>query len=198
MHAGSGRLSGGEATKRQSRVSQLLRSTLASIIFDGYCIRSSPSTSPLPANTRLAINVIAADVSPDLRNARVTVSVISSPTVDAAAKREAFAWLAANAGPIRHACAQRLSHMKTVPELTFKMTDVGAAVDVMNLIDRIAAGDDIRDDVVYDRSLLGDEAEWDNYEDDDDDEFGEEEEEEGEEGDLSEEDERRLKDLLKF
>ena len=104
----------------------------ASIIFDGYCIRSSPSTSPLPANTRLAINVIAADVSPDLRNARVTVSVISSPTVDAAAKREAFAWLAANAGPIRHACAQRLSHMKTVPELTFKMTDVGAAVDVMS------------------------------------------------------------------
>jgi hypothetical protein len=67
-----------------------------------------------------------------------------------------------------------------------------------DLIDRIAAGDDIRDDVVYDRSLLGDEAEWDNYEDEDDDEFGEEEEEEGEEGDLSEEDERRLKDLLKF
>eukprot|EP00957_Ditylum_brightwellii_P011501 869725-Ditylum_brightwellii.AAC.1 len=36
--------------------------------------------------------------------------------------------------------AQRLSHMKMVPDLTFVQVDVGAAVDVMNLIEKVSSG----------------------------------------------------------
>jgi hypothetical protein len=41
---------------------------------------------------------------------------------------------------IRHTLAQRMSHMKTCPTLTFVQVNVGAAVDVMYLIDKISKG----------------------------------------------------------
>ena len=53
-------------------------------------------------------------------------------------RRRSYAWLVRNTKQIRHAMSQRLSHMKTVPNLTFVLADVGAAVDVMNLIDKVS------------------------------------------------------------
>ena len=138
-----------------------------------------------------------ADVSPDLRQARITVSVIkrnshrnvddmedededeeegydddeeffddeeddgielnqvfpessssSSKSGDAVVdRRRSYAWLVRNTKQIRHAMSQRLSHMKTIPNLTFVLADVGAAVDVMNLIDKVSKGNYKRDDI---------------------------------------------------
>ena len=82
-------------------------------------------------------------------------------------KREAFGWCVKNAGAMRHALSQRLKDMKGVPNIAFQQTDVGAAVDVMALIDQVTAesasarsrsvgGFDIDDDLDFE------------YEDDDD------------------------------
>jgi ribosome-binding factor A len=93
---------------------------------------------------RQRISIINADVSPDLRQARITVSIRkaapsadSNPAVD---KRRAYSWLVQNTKPIRHTLAQNLSYMKSVPNLTFAQADISAAVDVMYLIDKVASG----------------------------------------------------------
>ena len=55
-------------------------------------------------------------------------------------KRRAFAWLVRNTKALKHSLAQKMSHMKTCPNLTFAQVDVAAAVDVMYLIDQVSAG----------------------------------------------------------
>ena len=60
---------------------------------------------------------------------------------DTVAKRRAYAWLVRNTKAIRHACAQKMAHMKGgSPDLTFVQVDVGAAVDVMQLIEKVSEG----------------------------------------------------------
>jgi len=190
---------------------------------------------------------VNADVSPDLRQARITVSVIkrnsnrnvddmeeedddeedfydedddeeffdddeeeddielnqvfpessSSKSGDAVVdRRRSYAWLVRNTKQIRHAMSQRLSHMKTIPNLTFVLADVGAAVDVMNLIDKVSKGNYKRDDIgmfggendnlpsgMYLESELDDDYEW---FDDEDDDIAWLDEEEDEDTELSE------------
>ena len=92
---------------------------------------------------RQRISVIHADVSPDLRQARITVSIrkgLDSGNPAAVDKRRAFSWLVQNTKAIRHTLAQNLKYMKSVPNLTFAQADVAAAVDVMYLIDKVAEG----------------------------------------------------------
>lgn len=117
-------------------------------------------------------------MSPDLRQARLSVSVLSSSEVGEVEKRRAFSWLVSNSPQIRHALAQRLKHMKSVPSLTFALTDVGVAVDVMALIDKAAKGEK-RDyvgtfggdgDALPEGWVLEDDEEDDVYLDDEDDE----------------------------
>lgn len=188
---GRGGGSGGGETKskRQERVGQLVQSELSRILHGGAI--KGRDVEYLEDELRLRISVVSADVSPDLRQARVSVSVrpsqrhhsrrsrsssnLNSPlaatatTVTAAAadedaaassasapavppspsvdRRRAYAWLVRNTKPIRHALAQRLSHMKTCPQLTFVQVDVSAAVDVMYLIDKVTQGSYKRDNV---------------------------------------------------
>ncbi|EED91481.1 hypothetical protein THAPSDRAFT_262775, partial [Thalassiosira pseudonana CCMP1335] len=91
---------------------------------------------------RRRINIVHADVSPDLRQARVTVSVMAGKDKmeDVIAKRRAYAWLVQNTKSIRHSLAQRMKHMKASPDVTFVQVDVGAAVDVMQLIEKVSKG----------------------------------------------------------
>mmetsp|Transcript_8387 Transcript_8387/g.12419 ORF Transcript_8387/g.12419 Transcript_8387/m.12419 type:complete len:253 (-) Transcript_8387:197-955(-) len=176
-----------DKSKRQFRVGQLVRSEIASIIKLGHEIKHTDGS--LDSDLRLRISVVNADVSPDLRQARITVSVISKPNTDATAKlsdtvvekRVAYSWLVKHTKNIRHALAQRLSHMKTIPNLTFAQADVGAAVDVMNKINNINLGlSNSRSDFGGANSPeamlmgMGDEY-YDDYDDDDewDDEDGE-------------------------
>jgi ribosome-binding factor A len=164
LNAGVSRSS--DRSKRQERVGHLVRTELSTIIHSGHLIKpprqsssSSLDTNSVPgtlnADLRQRISVVSADVSPDLKQARVAVSISATPKVVTAGssssatasstaaaidKRRAYSWLVKNTKPIRHALAQRLSHMKGCPELTFLQVDVAAAVDVMYLIDKVSKG----------------------------------------------------------
>lgn len=107
---------------------------------EGHSIKNSDY---IEDDLRRCISVVNADVSPDLRQARITVSIMGRPkeTNDATMeKRRAYSWLVRNTKMIRHALAQRLSHMKSVPNLSFVQADIGAAVDVMQLIEKVSQG----------------------------------------------------------
>lgn len=231
-----------ERSKRQERVGHLIRTEVASVIQLGYPIKNTQSE--IDDDLRRRISVVNADVSPDLRQARITVSIIKrtgkkSPSEDddeasdeefydekysseeheeededeeeyfdeedeefmyrdslpannsgdaIVDKRQAYAWLVKNTKQIRHSIAQRLSHMKTVPELTFVQADVGAAVDVMNLIDQVSKGNYKRDSLglfggnddnlpeymYLESEMDDDDDDW--IDDDDDDDYDEEDE----------------------
>jgi len=204
-----------DRSKRQERVGQLIRSEIATVIHQGYVKNTD---GDLDEDLRRRINVVNADVSPDLKQARITVSVIKPHTrnfmdseddyddeeeegedddynignrngdavVDS---RRAYSWLVKNSKQIRYSIAQRLSHMKSIPNIMFVQVDVGAAVDVMNLIEKVANGykrdyvgqfgqnDDELPTGMYLESELDDE-DWDDEEDwiDNDDDESENEE----------------------
>ena len=82
-------------------------------------------------------NITSPDDISNLQNA-IQQQRRTSPAVD---RRRAFAWLVRNTKPIRYTLAQRMSHMKSCPDLTFVQVDVSAAVDVMYLIDKLSSTD---------------------------------------------------------
>ncbi|CAM9349975.1 unnamed protein product [Chrysoparadoxa australica] len=120
-------------SKRQARVAQVVATELASIIRNGHNVRGGES---LDDKVRQMISIVEVNMSPDLRNAKVFISVFG----DRLDKREAYNWCVKHGKSIRHALSQNLKDMKGVPELRFVQTDVGAAVDVMNLIDEVTRG----------------------------------------------------------
>ena len=79
------------------------------------------------------ISIVDVDMSPDLRNARVKVSIIG----DRKDKISAVRWLRGNVRGFRHELAQRNRQMKRVPMLTFDHVDVGAATDMMVRLDEL-------------------------------------------------------------
>lgn len=147
----------------------------------------------LEEDLRRRISVVSANVSPDLRQARIAVSIQTNristndgnddgnddkedndavhndPVLE---KRRAYSWLVQNTKLIRHALAQKMSHMKVCPNLTFAQVDVGAAVDVMYLIDKVSAGakrENFRDMMWMDGKNLDSMELFDLEEDDEDD-----------------------------
>lgn len=168
-----------ERSKRQFRVGELVRTELARILHAGLI---KGDATYLEEGLRQRISIVGVDVSPDLRQARISVSIRSAiqtqkradaeeetetmyyeddPVVD---KRRAFSWLVDNTKPLRHTLAQRMSHMKTSPNLSFDQVDVAAATDVMYLIDKVSKG--------YERESIGEYeflGDFDEDEDDDDD-----------------------------
>jgi len=156
-------------SKRQERVGHLVQTELSRIIHSGSV--KGRDVSHLDDGIRQRIGIVSADVSPDLRQARISVSIRGSapgrreqalPADDAVDKRRAYSWLVTNTKAIRHALAQRMSHMKACPSLTFVQVDVSAAVDVMYLIDQVSKGK-------YKRSEDADLLDGMEYEEDDDD-----------------------------
>ena len=162
----SSRYATGDRTKRQERVGHVVRTELATILHRGTSIKND--NDPIESELRRKINIVHADVSPDLRQARITISVMAGKDrkADAIAKRRAYAWLVRNTKNIRHAMAQRMAHMKGgSPDLTFVQVDVGAAVDVMQLIEKVSNEGYKRDDVI---DFAYDDDEWDDEGEDDD------------------------------
>jgi ribosome-binding factor A len=166
-------------------VGHLVRTELSRILHRGNIL--GRNAEPLDDELRQRISIVSADVSPDLRQARISVSIraavvktkkkmdavvaaaaatttlddddddddddsndddstsmstsstisftsSNNPAVD---KRRAYSWLVRNNKALRHSLAQRMSHIKTCPQLSFVQVDIGAAVDVMQLIDQI-------------------------------------------------------------
>jgi ribosome-binding factor A len=157
-------------SKRQERVGQLVQTEVSRILHTGII---KGDVEYLADALRCRISVVRADVSPDLRQARISVSVrpkginaktspSSVPTVGQPPeplqqgltaepsdteddRRLAYSWLTRHSSAIRHTVAQRMSHIKSsCPALTFVAVDVTAAVDVMHLIDQVTAGSDKR------------------------------------------------------
>ena len=187
-----------DRSKRQYRVGQLVQTELARILHTGLI--KGDVDGYLESELRQRISIVSVDVSPDLRQARVSVSIRGSPSSstsftttddvgddddnddidvytndgdDVIDKRRAYSWLVDNTKPIRHTLAQRLNHMKSsAPTLQFVLVDVSAAVDVMYLIDKVSKGYE-REDILTD------------FEYDDDDDFEDEEEDEWDETDES-------------
>ena len=110
-------------TRRTSRVGHVVRTELSTLIRNG----NVRGTQGIPAGLQQKISIVDVDMSPDLRNARVKVSVIG----DRQDKVSAVRWLRGNIRGLRHELAQRNRHMKRVPVLSFDHVDVGAATDMM-------------------------------------------------------------------
>ena len=159
----------------------VVRTELARILHSGI-IRGDADY--LEDELRQRISIVSADVSPDLRQARITVSIRNSndPSSNAAVdKRRAYSWLVENTKPLRHTLAQKLSHMKTCPNLSFAQVDVAAAVDVMYLIEKVSSGykrdsveelpEGYEEDLEFDEDFFDDDDDEDWEDDDDDDEF---------------------------
>jgi ribosome-binding factor A len=135
----------------------------AGMIHNDYRIRNEPNDDD---TTIMSSNDIT-----NLQNA--IQQRRASPAVD---RRRAFAWLVRNTKPIRYTLAQRISHMKSCPDLTFVQVDVSAAVDVMYLIDKLSATDgkykrdniDLFNDDDVARGIVGG-LDFDAIDDDDDD-----------------------------
>jgi ribosome-binding factor A len=126
--------SGKERSKRQYRVSQLVQTELGSIIHTGMI---KGDVDYLEDELRRRISIVSVDVAPDLRQARISTSVRGSnnPESNAAVdKRRAYSWLVQNTGPLRHSLAQKMSHLKSSPNLTFVQVDVAAAVGTCFLL----------------------------------------------------------------
>lgn len=189
MARGSAFRSTGES-KRQARVSQLVTGELAKILRQGHGIKTKDK---IDDDVRCKIAVVDVDMSPDLRTAKVFISVYG----DVLEKREAYAWCVKNTKPIRKALATELKGMKRVPELFFRDTDIGAAVDLMALIDRVSDSDEASaaaaressgDDEIEGFEGLTEEDfftfDFDEDDDDDEDDVGFDLEEEESDGDL--------------
>lgn len=97
-------------TRRTERVGDLLRSELANII-------SRRVRDPRVAMT----SVTAVDMSPDLKHARIYVSVVGTDEE----RQESLAALQHASGYIRRQLGRELKRLKNVPELRFEL-DRGA------------------------------------------------------------------------
>lgn len=93
--------------KRTERLGSEFRKEIAAIL-------SGPLKDREPELVGL-ISVTEADVAPDLKTAKIYVSVY---TADPAAKERSFSIIRANAGFVRRELA-RVMRLRTVPELTF-------------------------------------------------------------------------------
>lgn len=116
--------------RRQGRVAQVVRKELAEVLHAGDIRGKRLATS-----IREMISIVDVDVSPDLRNARVKVSILG----DRKDKISAVRWLQSSRGGIRYCMGKRMKEFKRLPEIKFEHVDVGQAVDVMVLIDKLAA-----------------------------------------------------------
>lgn len=148
--------SSGES-KRQARVSQLVTAELAKILRLGHGIKTKDK---IDDDVRCKIAVVDVDMSPDLRSAKVFISVYG----DVLEKREAYAWCVKNTKSIRMALAAELKGMKRVPELYFRDTNIGAAVDLMALIDRVTDEDEAMAKAAASRGEGGDDQEVEGFE----------------------------------
>ena len=115
--------------RRTKRVGQVIQSELATLIRSGD-VRGEQR---IPIGLQQLISVVDVDMSPDLRNARVKVSVIG----DRKDKVSAVRWLRGNVRGLRHQLAQRNRQMRSIPMLTFDHVDVGAATDIMIKLEQL-------------------------------------------------------------
>lgn len=114
--------------RRPNRVGELIRREISPIIDDAFAMAfESESKSPVLVSVE---NVMC---SPDLRNARVSISVMG--TVEQ--KALVLKWLKDTKKSLRFELAQCL-HMKYVPELIFGESEVSSAAKTVDILEQLA------------------------------------------------------------
>lgn len=114
--------------RRPNRVSELIRRELAPIVDDVFAQMPTSATAPT------IVSVVDVRCSDDLRNARVSVSVLGSDDE----KKLALSWLRENRRAMRFELAQCVRGMKSVPELSFVESEVAQAVRTVGILDMLA------------------------------------------------------------
>jgi ribosome-binding factor A len=80
------------------------------------------------------ISIVEVEMSVDTKVAKIMTSAVGSDTE----KRQAVKWLNENNKALRFALAQRMKHLKSVPELRFTEARLPQAMAVMSILDQIA------------------------------------------------------------
>lgn len=133
MHCGR-RNSGGRDKRRgdgrrPNRVGELIRREISAIIDNvfAHSHRNEDKSSPV------LISVIDVTCSDDLRNARVSVSVLGSDEE----RVNAISWLRSARKEIRYELAQSVK-LKYIPELSFTESEMAQAVKTVGILNRLA------------------------------------------------------------
>lgn len=114
--------------RRPNRVGELIRREISPIIDDAFSMAfETEKGSPV------LVSVEDVMCSPDLRNARVSISIMG--TVDQ--KALVLKWLKDTKKSLRFELAQCL-HMKYVPELIFGESEVSSATKTVNILEMLA------------------------------------------------------------
>eukprot|EP00186_Timspurckia_oligopyrenoides_P003116 CAMPEP_0182442074 /NCGR_PEP_ID=MMETSP1172-20130603/1051_1 /TAXON_ID=708627 /ORGANISM="Timspurckia oligopyrenoides, Strain CCMP3278" /LENGTH=266 /DNA_ID=CAMNT_0024636767 /DNA_START=83 /DNA_END=883 /DNA_ORIENTATION=+ len=146
-HRGDGR--------RPNRVAELLKRELSVVLSEQYktyflsskstreIIKSSSNNTLIPSSsvgafstpkgTSSVLSIVDIDVSPDLRNARVNISLMGSDEL----RSQAVVWMNSNRQTMRYLLAQKVSYMKFVPELRFTESEAAAAFRTVSILDQL-------------------------------------------------------------
>ncbi len=114
--------------RRPFQVGELIRREISPIIEDAFSA-AFDGESDVP----VLVSVVDVTCSPDLRNARVSISVLGSEDQ----KKLVLKWLKNARKSIRFELAQCL-HMKYVPELQFGQSEVAQATKTVNILEMLA------------------------------------------------------------
>jgi len=122
---------GGSTAKRAGRLGKLVMTELVGVLRSPYLIKVAGGD--VDAELASLISVVEVDMSGDNKVAKVMVSAMGSDLE----KKRAVQWLNKNARAIRFSLAQRMSHMKSVPELRFIASQLPEAMEVMSILDEL-------------------------------------------------------------
>lgn len=115
--------------RRPNRVGELIRREMSSIIDDAFARAFHGEGSAVG----VIVSVVDVKCSDDLRNARVSVSVLGSEDQ----KDTALQWLRGAKKELRFELAQCV-RLKYIPELSFTESEVAQAVNTVNILNRLA------------------------------------------------------------
>ena len=123
--------------RRPNRVGELIRREMCGIIDDAY---ARNFRRPGNVTSSVLVSVVDVKCSDDLRNARVSVSVLGSEEQ----KSEIMKWLKISKKELRYELAQSV-YLKYVPELSFEESGMASAVKTMGLLERLAQEREVKE-----------------------------------------------------
>jgi len=137
--------------KRNGRVGKMVMTEMMQILRNPYNIKTAKDT--MDAELLAAVSVVEVDMSKDCRVAKVMISAVGTDSE----KKLAVKWLNANTRALRFSLAQRMRHLKSVPELRFTEARLPEAMGVMSLLDQITKEREAKE--AKQRALEGEEEE---------------------------------------
>mmetsp|Transcript_15044 Transcript_15044/g.35663 ORF Transcript_15044/g.35663 Transcript_15044/m.35663 type:complete len:248 (+) Transcript_15044:185-928(+) len=118
--------------KRAGRLGKMVMVELMQILRSPYMIKTPKDK--MNVNLVSLVSIVDVEMSKDTKVAKIMISVVGSDKE----RREAVKWLTENTRAIRFALAQRMAHLKSVPELRFSEARLPQAMSVMSILEQIA------------------------------------------------------------